>query len=206
MTLDDLMVHPIRSHKARQWMYRNHYTKGCHNGPSPNYGLFKKGSYEMVGAMAFCPPVSENVRAQVFGEQYADRVIELHRLHTLDACPKNASSFFVARAVRMLLQDRPQTRAIISFSDTTEGHDGTTYKALNFHRCGQVKQGHTFKDESGRMRSARQCGVNITKADAIAKGWQVIERKPKNRFILIVAPDKREKRQWTKRFNEVFAS
>lgn len=36
----------------------------------------------------------------------------------------------------MLIQDNPKIWGVISFSDTTEGHTGTIYKATNFIRCG----------------------------------------------------------------------
>ena len=179
-------------------MEANHYSGGCHLGPSPTYGLFRDGV--MIGAVAFAVPVSENVRRSIFGRDHVDRVIELHRLHTIDDAPRNASSWFLARCFKMLLTDKPEKRAIISFSDTTEGHVGTTYKALNFYRCGNVSQGNAFKDQQGRLRHRRQCGKNITNAEAEAKGWSIVKRDIKKRFVLIIAPDRRERKLFTRMF------
>ena len=202
ITLNSLSIQRVSSQTTKDWMKNYHYTKGSHNGPSPNYGLFHND--KMVGALSFCTPVSERVRSQIFGKEHVNKVIELHRLHTVDDICKNASSWFASRCFDMLLEDKPDKRAIISFSDTTEGHEGATYKALNFYRCGTVPQGNTYMDQDGRLRSKRQCGVNITNAMALEKGWDIVKRKPKNRFILIIGKDKRERKKYTKLFKETY--
>lgn len=108
---------------AKSYICDNHYSHGCHNGPSPCYGLFDND--ELIGVLMFATPCSENVRASVFGPEMKDAVIELHRLHIKDVTPKNAESWFISRCLKMLHADKPQIKAVISFSDTTQGHEGT---------------------------------------------------------------------------------
>lgn len=186
----------INAKQAKAYIIENHYSHGCHNGPSPCYGLFDKG--ELIGAIMFATPCSENVRASVFGGGYKDSVIELHRLHIKDCTPKNTESWFITRCLKLLKGDRPQTKAVISFSDTTEGHSGIIYKASNFYRAGSTGKATFYIDETGRLRHPRQCGVNITKEMAKEKGWKAVTRMAKNRYIFILASSKVEKKHLLK--------
>ena len=177
---------------AKEYIRKNHYSHGCHNGPSPCYGLFDKG--ELIGCLMFATPCSENVRSSVFGEEYKDSVTELHRLHILDVTPKNTESWFIVRCLKKLKEDKPQIKAVISFSDSTEGHDGTIYKTTNAYRLGHTGIATFYIDENGRLRHPRQCGVNISQEEAKTRGWKPCKRGAKNRYLYILGKDKREKR------------
>ena len=169
---------------AKEYIINNHYSHGCHNAPSPCYGLFD--GERLIGVLMFATPCSENVRSSVFGEEHKNRVIELHRLHILDVTPRNAESYFISRCLKLLLKDKPQIRAVISFSDLTEGHTGVIYKATNAFMCGQTGKATFFLDGDGRLRHPRQNGVNISKEEAQNRGWQPVKRGNKNRYLFIL--------------------
>ena len=179
-------IHRIPAKQAKEYIHKHHYSHGSHNGPSPCYGLFDEE--ELIGVLMFATPGSENVRASVFGKEHVDTVIELHRLHILDITPKNTESWFISRCLKLLKQDRPKTWAVISFSDMTEGHEGTIYKATNAYRCGTTQKATFYMDENGRLRHPRQCGVNITKEMAKERGWASVQRSSKNRYLWLL-PD-----------------
>lgn len=191
---------------AKEYIIKNHYSHGCHNAPSPCYGLFRRvdsmnligEEFQLIGVLMFATPCSENVRASVFGCEFKDWVIELHRLHILDVTPKNTESWFISRCLKLLKNDRPHTKAVISFSDTTEGHDGTIYKATNAYRVGTTSKCTFYIDKDGRLRHPRQNGVNISKEDAIARGWKPVKRDSKNRYLYLIPKDKRELKQLKK--------
>lgn len=183
--------------EAREYIKANHYSKGCHNGASPNFGLYDQG--KLIGCLMFATPCSENVRASVFGVDYKNHVTELHRLHILDCTPKNTESWFIAEVFRILKKIKPQIWAVISFADSTEGHEGTIYKATNAYRLGITgTESRFFIDETGRLRHPRQCGVNITKEKVEKNGWKFMKRGAKNRFLWILPDDKRHKRELLK--------
>ena len=141
----------------------------------------------------FAIPCSENVRASLFGEEYKDNVIELHRLHIQDVTPKNTESWFIAKCLKLLLIDRPQTWGIISFADSTQGHTGTIYKATNFLRCGTTESKSIFyEDDKGRLHHPRQNGNNISKEEAINRGWKPVKRDFKYRYVKIIGNNKKE--------------
>lgn len=188
----DYEVKRIECKTAKEYIKKHHYSHGCHNGPSPCYGLFDKG--ELIGVLMFATPCSENVRKSVFGDEYKDTVIELHRLHILDVTPKNAESWFIARCLKLLKKDRPQTKAVITFSDITEGHEGTIYKATNAYRLGTTGKCTFYLDATGRLRHPRQNGVNITKDEAKKRGWTPVKREAKNRYLYLIYENKWERK------------
>ena len=198
-TVDEVInydIHKISCSLARDYIIEHHYSHGCHNAPSPCYGLFKNN--RLIGVLMFATPCSENVRASVFGEEFKDSVIELHRLHILDITPKNTESWFISRCLKLLKTDRPEIKAVISFSDTTIGHYGTIYKASNFYYVGKSSPVVFYLDPDGRLRHPRQNGHNITYKEALERNWKPVKRKSKNRYIYILANSKVEKKHLIK--------
>ncbi len=191
--ISNYKVMRISTKTAKEYIIKNHYAHGCHNGPSPCYGLFDNGF--LIGVLMFATPCSEAVRASLFGEEYKDNVVELHRLHILDVTPRNTESWFIGQCVKHLLIDRPKTWGIISFSDTTEGHEGTIYKATNFLRCGKTGRATFYLDKDGRLHHPRQNGVNISLWEAHCRGWTPVKREAKNRYILIIGNNRKERKE-----------
>lgn len=192
--MNDYEVKRIPCKQAKEYIIKNHYSHGCHNGPSPCYGLFDKD--KLIGVLMFATPCSENVRASVFGAEHKDCVTELHRLHILDVTPKNTESWFISRCLKLLQNDKPQIKAVISFSDLTAGHSGVIYRATNAYRVGQTGSATFYIDENGRLRHPRQCGVNITKEMAKEKGWCPVKRDSKNRYLYILGRSKNERKKY----------
>ena len=191
----DYEIQRISCKEAKQYIIANHYSHGCHNGPSPCYGLFEKTwPSKLIGVLMFATPCSEAVRSSVFGPEMKDAVVELHRLHIMDGTPKNTESWFISRCLKLLKSDRPQTKAVISFSDSTQGHKGTIYQATHFYYCGKTGEATFYIDEDGRLRHPRQNGVNITKEQARELGWTPTKRLSKNRYIYILASSKVERK------------
>lgn len=193
--MKDYVVKRIPCKDAKEYIIKNHYSHGCHNAPSPCYGLFDNKN--LIGVLMFATPCSENVRASVFGKEYKNNVIELHRLHILDCTPKNTESWFISRCLKLLRIDKPQIHGVISFSDITEGHTGIIYKATNALFCGTTSKATFYLDENGRLRHPRQNGVNITKEMAKEKGWKPVKRDSKNRYLYIIG-SKSEIRKYKK--------
>lgn len=192
----DYIVKRIDTKTAKEYIMKNHYSHGCMNCPSPCYGLFDNDT--LIGVLMFATPCSENVRSSVFGSEYKDWVIELHRLHILDVTPRNTESWFITKCLNMLKQDKPRIKAVISFSDTTQGHSGTIYQASNFYFIGKTSQCNFYEDSNGRLRHPRQNGVNISKEEALKRGWKVVKRFSKNRYLIFVYTSKKEKKDLIK--------
>lgn len=188
-------VRKIPCKLAKEYIIEHHYSHGCHNAPSPCYGLCDGDN--LIGVLMFATPCSENVRASVFGAEYKHNVTELHRLHIMDGTPKNTESWFISRCLKMLRDDKPQIHGIVSFSDLTQGHTGVIYQAANAYRIGQTGKSTFFIDGNGRLRHPRQNGHNVTQDEARAMGWIPVRRDAKNRYLFIIG-SKKEKRFYRK--------
>lgn len=190
------IIKKIDCKTAKAYIIANHYSHGCHNGPSPCYGLFD--GPDLIGVLMFATPCSENVRASVFGPAYKDSVTELHRLHIKDVTPRNTESWFISRCLKLLKQEKPQIKAVLSFADSTEGHVGTIYKATNAYFCGTTGTATFYRDSNGRLHHPRQNGVNISKDQAKKLGWKAEKRGAKNRYLFLLPSSKVEKKKLIK--------
>jgi hypothetical protein len=189
------VVH-ISSTVGKQYIKDNHYSHGIHNG-AMCFGLIYGET--LIGVCAFATPCSENVCSSIFGYDERRSITELHRLHILDGTPKNAESYFIVRALKGLKKYKPKYNAVITFADSTVGHNGTIYKATSAYRIGKTKSSATFYlDENNRLRHPRQNGINITKENAEKMGWKPIKRSFKYRYLYLLANDKRHKRELIK--------
>lgn len=186
-------IQKIPAKLAKEYIHKYHYSHGSHNGPSPCFGLFDDTS--LIGVLMFATPCSENVRASVFGKEYVNHVIELHRLHILDITPRNTESWFISRCLKLLKQLRPEIWSVLSFSDTTEGHSGIIYKATNAYRIGTTGKATFYLDENNRLRHPRQIGINITKEMAKERGWTPVTRECKNRYLWLLPVSKHNKKE-----------
>lgn len=189
-------VKKIESVIGRDFIVANHYTKGCHQSPNC-WGLFDEN--ELIGVIAFATPGAENVRTFIFGPEYKDSVTELHRLFINDGTPKNTESWFISRSLKGLKKERPHLKAVISFADSTENHFGTIYQATNALYCGKTQAKYFYRDQSGRLRHPRQSGINISKDEALSRGWTIEKRSFKYRYIFLLGTS-REKRNSLKMF------
>lgn len=179
----DYTVRRIKSSIGKEFIKQHHYTHGCHNGPMC-WGLFLRE--EMIGVCAFATPASENVRASVFGKDRKNEVTELHRLVVLDGTPTNTESWFIRRALQGLKEYRPEIKAVLSFADSTEGHEGIIYQASNALYCGTSGTATFYRDQTGRLRHPRQNGVNISKKEAKNRGWTPEKREGKYRYLFLL--------------------
>ena len=201
----DYRVRRITSGEGKRFIRARHYSRSCHNGPSPCYGLFVTddrlpSGESLIGVLAFATPCSENVRASVFGVDYKDHVTELHRLVIEDfydgaKTPKNTESWFISRCLKMLKRDKPKIWAVLSFSDSTEGHTGVIYKATNAKFCGMTSKATFYLDQEMRLRHPRQNGVNITTDEAITRGWCPVKRLSKYRYLWLLPDSRGHKKQ-----------
>ena len=118
---DTFTVKSIKPKETHDWLLHKHYAKRV---PSISYafGLFN-GSV-LCGVITFGMPPNY-IEMQAW-EPYD--LLELNRLVTNDNMPKNTTSYFVSKAIKML----PRPKVLISYSDIDNGHYGYIYQATNW--------------------------------------------------------------------------
>lgn len=127
----ELTVAVLPARQAADTVVEHHY---LHRRPpiSYAYGLFDGGEVfgELVGAVTFGIPASRHLQKSACPTS-PDTVIELNRLWVHDRMPANTESWFVSRAMKQL-----PPRIVVSYADTSWGHQGYVYRALNFAYAG----------------------------------------------------------------------
>lgn len=108
------------------WLLHKHY---LHRLPSISkaFGLYNSAKI-LVGVCTFGMPASNDLCEAICGAEYKSLVIELNRVVINDDLPKNSVSYFVGQSFKYL----PNPSIIVSYSDTSVGHHGYIYQALNF--------------------------------------------------------------------------
>ena len=140
----------------------------------------------MISVSAGEPPL-----AAIYGPERVREVKDFSRMHLLDETPRNTESWFISRVMEQLKQDRPNISAVITAADPTFGFDGGIYRATNAIYYGLGDSAEFYVDQSGRVRSKRQCGVNITRAEAKKRGWKWYRGQRKYRYLYLLG-DKRD--------------
>jgi len=120
-------VKPIRYKDARRIIERHHYL-----GYAPCGCKFCLGIYcnnDLIGVMIWGHPVARM--------ENQDNTLELTRMFLFNS-PKNSESRALSLAEKWIKKNRTEYR-LIAYSDTSEGHKGTIYKATNWKMIKEVK-------------------------------------------------------------------
>lgn len=117
-----------------------HYSQNV-NGLISDYCFKLLDGDEIIGAMMY----GRIAMAGVW-KKYVDAesdIIELRRLCCIDETPKNTESYFIGHTLRWL-KANTKIKRVISYADTTYGHEGTIYKASNFKHIGMTASGRVI--------------------------------------------------------------
>lgn len=120
-------VRPIASQLARSTVEEEHY---LHRKPPVSFAFGLLEGDKILGVVTFGTPPSRHLQMGVCPSD-PSLVTELNRLWVHDQMPTNTASWFVSRALKQL-----PPRIVVSYADTTWGHMGYVYRALNFRYAG----------------------------------------------------------------------
>ena len=129
MSLKGWKVERVERKYIRDFIEVWHYSKSI-NGCIADYcyALFDENK-NLKGAMFFGRMAMANQWKRFSSDECS--VIELRRLCCVDDTPKNAESYFIGRALRLLRKDW-RKGLVVSYADKEYGHGGIIYKASNF--------------------------------------------------------------------------
>jgi len=160
-------VAPVEERPAREFVCEHHYA-GSYPAARYRVGLFHKEPFaaeRLVGVAVFAVPMNQRVVPRYTGCAPSEGV-DLARFVLLDACPGNSESWFLARAFRCLRAERPDIRAVVSYSDPVPrqaldgtvvlpGHIGIIYQASGAQYHGRGSARRLLLDARGRVVSDR---------------------------------------------------
>ena len=103
---------------------------------------------------------------------------------------KNFGSFLLSRSIREFFGVFSNAKAVVSFADSTYGHEGTIYKASNWTEVGKVKPDYVYRSPDGWILHKKTlynqaASVHMTEAAYVKKhGYEKVYGKEKTKFVI----------------------
>lgn len=176
MSAKDIIVKPINQKDANKLVDRFHYSGSHVRNSSLHLGVFYKERLE--GVMQYGPSMcKKNMIPLVKGTKW-NGFLELNRMAFSDKLPRNSESRALAVSFRLIRQNYPHIKWIVSFADGTQCGDGTIYRASGFVLTGINKNktlcyvpGHGVVSDISIKMNPKKYGLN-----AVAKGASSVSK------------------------------
>jgi len=156
-----------------------------HYLPNAGRGGIVFGAYlnnTLIAVCIFSPPIRHNT-----DDPKTTRELSRLCIHP-SYQKKNFASWFISKCIKSLPK---QYKRIVSYADTTFGHDGTIYKAANFKHISTIKPDYWYRSPSGWIMHKRTLygkakSMSTTESDYAAKhGYKKVYGKEKYKFLFI---------------------
>lgn len=146
--LHDLKIKLIPSNEIKPFFDQYHYLRKHRNGPINIAALLND---EIIAAISYGNPTRQNSSKRLNLKN--SELLELTRLCIHPKYrKKNLGSYLLSKSIKWITNNCKSPKAIITFADTTLGHQGTVYKASNFQFDGEVKPTYWYVDSTGHYR------------------------------------------------------
>ena len=182
---DDIQLLTPTIERARRFYAKYHYM-----GLTKRHGIVLGAYYQQQ--MVACATVDTLTRSEMATKQKLEpnQVRELARfcIHP-DYHVKNLASWFLAKVVKMVRTEMPNIKLLISFADSTVGHDGSIYLAGNWKYDGDTSPSYHYVKGDEKLHKKTLFNRAVAagmkeKAYALANGYARVLHKPKKRFLL----------------------
>lgn len=181
----DYQVVEIENRLATPFVRLHHYAKSTSHR-AWSFGLAQGG--KLVGVAQFLPPLPPAARkvSELAFERGRvvdpKRVIGLTRLAVAPGQPQNAASILVGASLRKIKRDK-RWQAVVTFADSSAGHTGRVYLALNAEFIGFTKPEAYWVDPESGARVSRKATKSRTVAEMKALGLQKQKSQGKYRYV-----------------------
>ena len=140
---DDFEVLPANRNDVETFVKR-HYLQTFPTGIKKIYAVYQKNNQEntkkMIGMIIYGVPFMTAAKF-LEPEVTLRETLELKRLFIDDIGIKNLESFVIGQSLKLLKQDSPETKVVITFADDVQGHVGAIYQATNATYIGKSESG-----------------------------------------------------------------
>ena len=175
MSAKDLVVKPIASRDANNFIKKQHYSGKVVPNSSLHFGVFWNDKLE--GVLQYGSSMRKDFTIKLVADTKWNDFMELNRMAFSDKLPRNSESRAISVSIRLIKKHYPNVKWIISFADGTQCGDGTIYRASGFVLTGIKKNvGLRTNPETGEVMQAMQAHHKMitkefTKWEAL-KGFQ----------------------------------
>lgn len=184
--LQECVLKPAEVKEAKQFLNSWHYAQ-FGKAAKFLYGAFLDGN--LIG-LAKIGPVSRKEIATSLGFSTKE-CYELDRfcIHPFYH-KKNFGSFLIGKATKKFFGEFSEPKALVSFADSTFGHDGTIYKASNWVEVGKTKPDYVYISSDGWVLHKKTlynqaASAHMTEAAYVEKhGYKKVFGKEKTKFMI----------------------
>jgi hypothetical protein len=129
---DEIEIVPTDPKQVQSFILK-HYLGNWPTNVKKIYGIIhiKPEGKEMVGMAIYGSPMTSATKI-VEPEASPNEVMELKRLFIEDYIDlPNVESFVISKTLKMIKEEFPRVKIVITFADDKAGHTGTIYQATN---------------------------------------------------------------------------
>lgn len=146
----DWCSHDAARYACKTW----HYSRSVPAGKLVKIGAWEDGKY--IGVVLFARGASDAI-----GKPYGLQQTEVCELVRVALTEHNAPvSRILAIALRMLRQNQPGLRLVVSYADPAENHHGGIYQATNWLYVGDTKPDFAIIDKHGKRWHSRMVSAS----------------------------------------------
>ena len=121
----------IKNHYSHSWTMCR-YALGIFYETDNEHTFFDEKDEKLAGVCIYGYPVGRSATTSISPELKSEEVLELTRLFIFDEYGKNTESISISKTFQWLRENAPEIKALISYSDSEQGHVGTIYQATNW--------------------------------------------------------------------------
>lgn len=127
----EIIVKVIPAKIANEFVKKHHYSGKVVPNSTLHFGCFLDG--KLHGVMSYGSPFDKSRVLGMVQPCKWNEMLELNRMAFDDYLPKNSESRCLAVSIKLIKQNAPHIKWILSFSDGTQSGDGTIYRASGFY-------------------------------------------------------------------------
>jgi len=203
--LKDLEIKKIDFREAKKYIIKNHYSHTIASSVKLALGFYY--NKELVTAVVYGCPIGRRVTEWLQIDR--ENCVELIRLFSKDGLPKNIESYCIGQSFKYIRQNRPEFKYLISYADPNHGHIGYIYQATNWRYVGVQRrllpERRIFidgKEVHTRNLNAKHGSTSKKNLEQIYGDRLEIKSALKKHVYLMCLGNKKEKRDWYKKFPE----
>ena len=127
----EIIVKVIPAKIANEFVKKHHYSGKVVPNSTLHFGAFLDN--KLHGVLSYGSPIMKIKALPLVENTKWNEMLELNRMAFNDYLPKNSESRCIAISIKLIKQNAPHIKWILSFSDGTQCGDGTIYRASGFY-------------------------------------------------------------------------
>jgi len=145
----DIIVKPIPSKEAVEFVKKHHYSGKVTNNSSIHFGAFLDG--KLHGVASFGQGIRKERTIDLVKDTDWNGFLELNRLVFDEYLPKNSESRVLSIIFKLIKKKAPHVKWILSYADGSQCGDGTIYRAAGFHLTKITKNNSMWRMPDGEV-------------------------------------------------------